>query len=168
MHATRRWFLKTMAGTASVGLADVTTLGGLRAFADEKTVPVPGTVRFGPDLEPIVRLIEDTPRSECVRVLIEQLQKGLPYRRLLAGIFFSGIRRLNSYHDVYKIQPVHQMSAELRPEERLLPLFWAVDGFKTRQEDWPNPPLTELTGPLPASTEAAAELAGALETADLE
>jgi hypothetical protein len=31
------------------------------------------------------------------------------------------------------------MSAQLRPEERLLPLFWAVDGFKTRQEDWSKP-----------------------------
>src|SRR4249920_3902402 len=114
MHTTRRRFLTTMAGTASLGLADVTTLGGLRAFADERS-PVPDTVRFGPDLEPIVRLIEDTPRSECVRVLIEQLQKGLPYRRLLAGVFFSGIRRLNSYHDIYKIQPVHQVSTQLSP-----------------------------------------------------
>jgi hypothetical protein len=156
-----------MAGTATLGLTDVATLERLRVFADEKS-PVPDTVRFGPGIEPIVRLIEETPRADCVRVLIEQLQKGLPYRRLLAGVFFAGIRRLNSYHDVYKIQPVHQFCTQLRPEERLLPLFWAVDGFKTRQEDWPNKPLTELTGPLPATAEAAAELAGALETADLE
>jgi hypothetical protein len=167
MSTTRRRFLKTIAGTATLGLTDVSTLAGLRAFADEKS-PVPDKVRFGPDIEPIVRLIEETPRPECVRVLIEQLQKGLPYRRLLAGVFFAGIRRLNSYHDVYKIQPVHQVSTQLRPEERLLPLFWAVDGFKTRQQNWPSEPLTELTGPFPASTEAAAELAGALETADLE
>jgi hypothetical protein len=167
MPSTRRGFLKTIGGTATLGLADLTTLAGLRAFADEKA-PVPATVRFGPEIETIVRLIEETPRADCVRVLIEQLQKGLPYRRLLAGVFFAGIRRVNSYHDVYKIQPVHQVSTQLRPEERLLPLFWAVDGFKTRQQDWPNGPLTELTGALPASTEAAAELSAALETADLE
>src|SRR5262249_43646284 len=100
--------------------------------------------------------------------LIEQLQKELPYRRLLAGVFFACIRRLNSFHDVYKIQPVHQVSTQLRPEERLLPLFWAVDGFKTRQEDWSNPLLTELTGPLPTLSEAAAVLAAAFEMADLE
>ena len=57
---------------------------------------------------------------------------------------------------------------EVRPEERLLPLFWAVDGFKQRQEDFPNPPLTELKGPLPASEKAAAELADAIERADLD
>lgn len=173
MHTTRRWFLRSLAGTASLGLADVTALRGLLAFADDKPAPVPDTVRFGPDIEPIVRLIEDSPRSECVRVLIERLREGLPYRRLLAGVFFAGIRRLNSYHDIYKIQSVHQVSTQLRPEERLLPLFWAVDGFKTRQEDWSNPPLTELpipklTGPLPAPTEAAVDLAVALETADIE
>src|SRR5262249_21941579 len=75
---------------------------------------------------------------------------------------------LNSNHDVYKIQPVHQVSMEVRPAERLLPLFWAMEGFKQRQEDFPNPPLTELTGPMPASEKAAAELAGAFERADLD
>src|SRR5437870_6090351 len=114
MQTARRRFLKTIAGTAWLAWADVTALRGLRAFADEDSA-VPTTVRFGPDIEPIVRLIEDTPRSDCVRVLIEQLRKGLPYRRLLAGVFFAGIRRLNSYHDVYKIQPVHQLSTHLRP-----------------------------------------------------
>src|SRR5215831_12146187 len=166
MPTTRRSFLKTVAGTASLGLADVTAFAELRALAGDD--PPPGTVRFGRDVEPIVRLIEETPREQCVRVLIEELRKGLSYNRLLAGVFFAGIRRLNSYHDVYKIQPVHAVSMRLRPEERLLPLFWAVDGFKIRQQDWPNPPLTELTGPLPGSTEAAAELAAALETAELE
>jgi hypothetical protein len=167
MPTSRRRVLKTIAGTAALGLADVAGLRGLHAFADENS-PVPATVRFGPDVEPIVRQIEDTPRTDCVRVLIDELRKGLPYRRLLAGVFFAGIRRLNSFHDVYKIQPVHQVCSQLRPEERLLPLFWAVDGFKKRQEDWENPLLTELTGALPASSEAAAELAAALETADLE
>ena len=38
MPSTRRGFLKTIAGTATLGLSDLTTLGGLRAFADEKEV----------------------------------------------------------------------------------------------------------------------------------
>ena len=71
MQTTRRWILKTVTGTASLGLADVTALRGLCDFAEDKSGPAPATVRFGPDIEPIVRLIEETPRSECVRVVIE-------------------------------------------------------------------------------------------------
>src|SRR4051812_36020472 len=115
MHATRRRFLGTAAGTASLGVADVTSLGGLRAFAEAEPATVPEKVRFGPDIEPIVRLIEETPRHRCVAALIEELRRGLPYRRFLAGVFFAGIRRLNSNHDVYKIQPVHQVSMAVRP-----------------------------------------------------
>jgi hypothetical protein len=168
MHTTRRRFLETAAGSASAGLADLTLLNGLRALRAAEPAPVPQKVRFGPDIEPLVRLIEETPRSRCVLALIEELQHGLPYERFMAGVFFAGIRKLNSNHDVYKIQPVHQVSMELRPEERLLPLFWALDGFKQRQEDFPTPPLTELTGPMPAPERAAAELAAAFDRADLD
>jgi hypothetical protein len=172
MPTTRRRFLNSVAGTgcAALGLADVSSLGGLAALAadDSQANPVAVRVRYGRDIEPIVRLIEDTPRSRCVAALIEQLRQGLPYRRFLAGVFFAGIRRRDSNHEVYKIQPVHQVSLEVRPEERLLPLFWAVDSFKQKQEDFPNPPLTELTGPMPAAEKAAAELASAFEGGDLD
>lgn len=163
---SRRRFLAGATAT-SLGLADVTSLGALRAFAGEEPA-VPQKVRFGRDIEPIVRLIEETPRGRCVAALTEQLRQGLPYERFLAGVFFAGIRRLNSNHDVYKIQPVHQVSMEVRPEERLLPLFWAMDGFKQRQDDFPSSPLPELKGPMPAPEKAASELAGAFERADLD
>jgi hypothetical protein len=153
---------------ASLGLADATSLRRMGAFAAEPPTTDSEKVRFGSDIEPIVRLIEETSRAQCVPALIEQLRLGLPYRRFLAGVFFAGIRRLNSNHDVYKIQPVHQVSMDVRPEERLLPLFWAVDGFKQRQEDFPNPPLTKLKGPLPSAEQAATELANAIERADLD
>jgi hypothetical protein len=41
--------------------------GELAAFGAE---PPPGTMRFGPDIEPIVRRIEETPRDRCVAVFI--------------------------------------------------------------------------------------------------
>ena len=82
MSTTRRRFLQTSAGAASVCLTDGPTLSGLAAFGAE---PPPEKVRFGPDLEPIVRLIEETPREQCVRVFVAELKKGLPYRRFLAG-----------------------------------------------------------------------------------
>jgi hypothetical protein len=43
---------------------------------------------------------------------------------------------------------------DARPEERLLPLFWALYGYKKHQEDFPRPLLTELKGALPAAEKA--------------
>jgi hypothetical protein len=168
MTPTRRRFLGQAAATTALGLADVASLRALRGLAADDPSAVPARVQYGPDIEPIVRLIEETPRGGCVAALVDQLRTGLPYERFLAGVFFAGIRRLNSNHDVYKIQPVHQVSMEVSPEERLLPLFWAVEGFKRRQEDFPNPPLTELKGPFPLPEQAADQFARSFEAADLD
>src|SRR6516164_11075141 len=165
MSTTRRRFLQTVAGAASLGLPDLPLLGELAAFGAE---PPPATVRFGRDLEPVVRLIEDTPRDRCVAVFIDQLRRGLPYRRFLAAVFFAGVRRHRSHHDVYKIHSVHQVSLDARPEERLLPLFWALHGYKKHQEDFPRPLLTELKGPLPTPEMAGVELADAMDRFDAD
>src|SRR5262245_60386031 len=158
MDTTRRRFLQTIAGAGALGLPGLPFLGALAAFGAE---PPPATVRFGPDIEPIVRLIEDTPRDRCVAAFIDQLRDGLPYRRFLAAVFFAGIRRHRSGHDVYKIHSVHQVSLDARPEERLLPLFWALHGYKKHQEDFPRPLLTRLKGPLPTPEKARSELVDA-------
>ena len=63
MNTTRRRFLQTAAGAASLGLPNLPLLCKLAAFGAE---PPPATMRFGPDLEPVVRLIEETPRDKCV------------------------------------------------------------------------------------------------------
>jgi hypothetical protein len=165
MNTTRRGFLQTVAGAASLGLPHLPLLGELAAFGAE---PPPATVRFGRDLEPVVRLIEDTPRDKCVAVFLDQLRRGLPYRRFLAAVFFASVRRHRSHHDVYKIHSVHQVSMDARPEERLLPLFWALHGYKKHQEDFPRPLLTELKGTLPAPEKAGAELAEAMERFDAD
>jgi hypothetical protein len=163
MSTTRRRFLQTVAGAASLGVPNLPLPGELAAFGAE---PPPATMRFGPDLEPVVRLIEKTPRDKCVPVFIDQLRRGLPYRRFLAAVFCAGVRRHRSHHDVYKIHSVHQVSMDARPEERLLPLFWALHGYKKHQEDSPRPLLTELRGALPAPEKAGAELADAMERSD--
>ena len=159
MNTARRRFLQAVASAAPLGLPNVPLLGELAAFGAEPPAP---TMRFGPDLEPVVRLIEETPRDQCVAVFIDQLRRGLPYRRFLAAVFFAGVRRHRSHHDVYKIHAVHQVSLDARPEERLLPLFWALHGYKKHQEDFPRPLLTQLQGPLPSPEKAGAELADAM------
>jgi hypothetical protein len=158
VDTTRRHFLQTLASTASVGLADVPSLGGLAAFADE---PPPVKIRFGPDIEPIVRLIEEKPRDKCVEVFIKQLRDGIPYRRLLAATFFARIRKEYSHHEVYTVHAVHQVSMDVRAEERLLLMFWAINGFKQRQEDFPAQSLTVLSAiTSPSTTNTSANLPG--------
>src|SRR5262245_15082285 len=163
MPPTRRDFLRTITGAATLSLADISWLRSLAAF-DEPAAS--DRITFGPDIEPIVRLIEETPRERCVEVFIDQLRHGLPYRRFLAAVFFASIRREYSHHEIYKVHAVHQVSADTRTDERLLPLFWAINGFKQRQEDFPARPLTALKGSLPTADKAAAELVAATERGD--
>jgi hypothetical protein len=144
-------------------LADGPALRGLAAFGAE---PVPETIRFGPDLEPVVRLMEETPREKCVRVFVEELRRGLPYRQFLAAALFAGVRRTHSHHEVYKIHAVHQVGMDVRAEERLLPLFWALNGYKQRQEDFPLPAMTKYGGSLPSVDKAAGNLRDAIERGD--
>lgn len=164
MNATRRRFLQTAVVPASLALPDLSWLGRLAAFGAE---PPPDKVRFGPEIEPIVRLIEETPADRCIPVFLDQLRRGLSYRRFLAAAFFAGVRKQLSHHEVYKIHAVHQVSLDARPEERLLPLFWSILGFKRRQQDFPANALPELSGPFPSARAAASEFAAAMERSDL-
>jgi hypothetical protein len=47
-------------------------------------------------------------------------------------------------------------------------LFWAINAFKQRQEDFPASPLTKLKGPFPSPEKAGAEFVDAMDRADLE
>lgn len=165
MTTGRRQFLQAAAGAASLCLADGAGLTSLAAFGAE---PVDETIRFGPDLEPIVRLMEETPREECVRVFVAELRRGLPYRKFLAASLFAGIRRARSNHEVYKIHALHQVGMDVLAEERLLPLFWGLNVFKQHQEDFPGPTMNQWRGPLPSAEKAAGQLQAGIEAADAD
>src|SRR5262249_13003128 len=94
---TRRRFLHAAAGA---GLSGGLPIGV--AWADTAE-GAPDIIRFGPDLEPVVRLIEETPREKCVAALAEQLRGGLPYRRFLAAVFLAAICKRNPHHAVYLV-----------------------------------------------------------------
>ena len=163
MSRSRRQLLQAAAGAMTMCLTEASPFAGLPALGAEQ---VPERLRFGPELEPLVRLIEETPREECVRVFVAELRRGLPYRQFLAASLFAGMRRQNSHHEVYKIHSLHQVSMECRPEERLLPLFWGLIGYKQRQEDFPLPSMTEWRGTPPPVEKAGDELRAALENSD--
>jgi hypothetical protein len=156
---TRREFLSTTAGS----LLGAT---GLPALADDEVKVSGELVRLHRSIEPLVRLVERTPRGKCVGMLADQIKSGVPYRQLLASLFLAGIRNVNpqppgfKFHCVFVINAAHQLSLDLPADQRLLPLFWALDNFKESQAkdiDEGDFKLGPVRGKLPSPETAAGE-----------
>jgi hypothetical protein len=162
---------------AAFGLADFAALWPLGpANADEAKV-TPDLVRFCPEIEPVVRLIEETPEDTCVAAMVEQLRKGLPYRHFLAALYLAAIRAarwhgdgIHGYdHSAYVVHAAYQLSLDLPAGEQLLPAFYALSGFKGGQKAYSNKKGTPaLTGKLPVAEKAADELHAALKAWDAD
>lgn len=96
--------------------------------------------RFTPEVEPLVALMERTPREKCAEMMAEQLNRGVSYRQLMAALFLAGVRNVNprppgfALHCVFVVHAAHLISLEAPPDTRLLPLFYAMDVFKASQE----------------------------------
>lgn len=165
--STRRTFLHTAAGTgATLGFGEWTGLLTISpATANEANV-TPDLVRFSPEIEPIVRLIEETPREKCIAAMIEQMRNGLPYRHFLAALYLAAIRAATYHnngphgydHNAYVVHAAHQLGLALPAGEQLLPAFLALDQFKTMQIVYPNKRGTRtLSGVLPIAKNATEE-----------
>jgi hypothetical protein len=134
-------------------------------------------VRFRPDVEPLVRLFEETEREKCVEVAVDQLRRGVSYRQFLAALFLAGIREVNpqpcgfKLHCVFVIHAAHLMSLDAPVGEHLLPLFYALDYFKQAQADDAirgDFVMRPLQGRLAAAEDANAELSAAMEGWDID
>ena len=156
MQATpfsRRSFLGTAGALGALGSVSFSH----RPIFGEDVVVTPEIVRLRPEIEPLVRLIEETPREKCLEMAGEQLRGGLPYRRFLAALFLAGIRNVNpqppgfKFHCVFAIHAAHLLALDAAPGDRLLPLMWALDEFKSSQQrdidegDFRLPPPVEPT-----------------------
>jgi hypothetical protein len=172
---TRRRFLRSSVAGASLGFGGyVGRLPAVAATSDDADV-TPELVHFSADIEPIVRLIEETPRERCVSVFVDELRRGLPYRHFLAAQYLAAIRaaryhagRPQGYsHNAFVVHAVHQLSLDLPPAERLLPCFYNIDNFKGMQAGYGKVTGTpELTGALPPAEKAETELHAAMREWD--
>src|SRR4051812_11026709 len=79
---TRRNFLKTAAAGSVLGLGDLGFLTGLPrvSAADAKVAPLQ------PDIEPLVRIIEETPRNKLLEEIASRIRRGTTYREVLAAL----------------------------------------------------------------------------------
>jgi hypothetical protein len=119
-------------------LASWSKLGSVTPAKAEMAVG-PDAVAFRPEIEPVVRWIEDTPRDRVIEVAVDHLKRGLSYRDLLAGLFLAGVRNIKphpvgfKFHAVMVINSAHLLGQTAAVEDRLLPLLWALDTFKSSQ-----------------------------------
>ncbi len=138
---TRRSFLgKSLAGGALLGLGDVGFLDRLRPVGAAEARLDPSIVRFDPSIEPLVRLLEDTPRDRLIEEVVARIKRGVGYRDILAALLLAGVRNVQprpsvgfKFHAVLVVNSAHLASLSSPVGMRWLPILWAIDYFKSSQ-----------------------------------
>jgi hypothetical protein len=158
--STRRDFLAHSAALATVGnFAFLQNLPTLSAQQVQRTLaPVQS------DVEPLVRLIEDTARNRLLEEVGTRIRNGASYQQVLTALMLAGVRGIQprpvgfKFHAVLVINSAHLASLAAQDRDRWLPLFWGIDNFKRSQEmnatqgDWRMTALPDDRLPAPEST----------------
>jgi hypothetical protein len=176
-HPTRRRFLKSAVATsAALGFGDLSFLSRLPRISAAEAQLDPKIVRFHSDIEPLVRFLEDTPREKLLEEVGSRLRLGLTYRELLAALLLAGVRNIQprpvgfKFHSVLVVNSAHLASLSSPDSDRWLPIFWALDYFKSAQAqdvkegDWTMAPADESK--LPPAHKARQAFAEAMDNWD--
>src|SRR5918992_402368 len=155
----RRFLTLTAASGAFAGIGDLAFLVRLPAVRAEQAALDPRVVRLHPDIEPLVRLLEETPRDRLLEEVGLRIRRGLSYRDVLAALLLAGVRTIQprpvgfQFHAVLVVNSAHLASLASPESDRWLPIFWALDQFKVsqaadvRQGDWTLGPVQESAVP---------------------
>lgn len=135
------------------------------------------TVQFAADIEPLVQLLEKTPRADLIADCIKRIQNGLNYQHLLAAVQLAGIRNVQprpsvgfKFHSVLVVNSAHLASIASPDEHRWLPILWAIDNFKSsqaqdeRENNWTMSPVDEAH--VPSASKAEAQFITAMDNWD--
>jgi hypothetical protein len=139
--STRRSFLKTAAaGGALLSLSNLSLLKQLPSVSADEAKLDPKLVRLDSGIEPLVILLEETPREKLLEEVGGRIRKGLNYRDVLAALLLAGVRNVQprpavgfKFHAVLVVNSAHLASLASPDAERWLPIFWALDHFKDSQ-----------------------------------
>lgn len=145
----RRTFLRTVgAASALAGVGDFGFLSRLPPVSAAEAKLDARAVQFHPEIEPVVRLIEETPREKLIEEIASRIKRGLNYRDTLAALLLAGIRNIKprpvgfKFHAVMVVHSAHLASMASPDSDRWLPILWALDNFKSsqaqdvREGDW--------------------------------
>lgn len=137
----RRTFLKSAMVGSTCGWLGESWMNRLTPVrADDAVLPA-GSVRFDDDIEPLVRLLEETPRGRVIEEVASRVATGrVSYRELLAALFLAGVRNVEprpsvgfKFHAVLVVHSAHLAALASPDADRWLPIFWAIDSFKSSQ-----------------------------------
>ncbi|WP_437203267.1 hypothetical protein [Planctomicrobium sp. SH664] len=180
MPSDRRSFLtaSTTSGILALGGAFDFLSRLPRLTAAEVTLP-PGIVRFQPWIEPLVQLIEETPRPQLLEQVAARIRSGTSYQQILAALLLAGIRNVqprpsvgHKFHAVLCVNSCHLASLSGPDEDRWLPIFWALDYFKgsqaeeVKQSGWRMSPVNEAR--VASASQARQQFVDAMERWDVE
>lgn len=161
-NATRREFLRNTAlGSVVLGLGDVGFLAQLPRVSAAEARPDPKVVQLHPEIERTVRLLEETPRDRLLEEVAARIRDGkLSYREVVAALLLAGVRNVQprpsvgyKFHTVLVVNSAHIASMSSPDEHRWLPIFWALDNFKSgqaadvREGNWTMGPVDESAVP---------------------
>src|SRR5687767_8663629 len=138
---TRRRALQVAAtGGAAIGLDGLEFLSRLPRVSAQQARLEPSLVRLDESIEPLVRLLEDTPRERLLEAVADRVRGGTEYRAVLAALMLAGVRNVQprpqvgfKFHAVLVINSAHLASQASADRDRWLPIFWALDRFKSAQ-----------------------------------
>jgi hypothetical protein len=161
MRTDRRRFLRASAtGGALLGLGDLGFLSRLRPVSADEATLDPKVVRLQPEIEPLVLLLEEAPRERLLEEVAARVRKGTAYRDVLAALLLAGVRNVqprpsvgHKFHAVLVVNSAHLASLASPDTDRWLPIFWALDYFKSsqaqdvREGNWTMGPVGESSVP---------------------
>ncbi len=178
-HLNRRRLMGNAAAVGSLAvLGDLSFLSALPPVSAAEAEVRPERVHLRPEIEPLVRLIEDTPRDRLLEAAAVEVRKGTPYPQLLTALMLAGVRGIKprpvgfKFHAVLVLNSAHMASLASPESDRWLPLFWALDAFKssqsqnTQQGDWHMPALKD--GDLPPPDQARRRFIDAMDRWDVD
>lgn len=164
MAFARREFLKNSV-LGSMGAAAVWSQ--LPRVTANEVAANPKIVQFSSDIEPLVQLLETTPREDVVDAVIKKIRSGVSYQQLLAALQLAGVRNVQprpsvgfKFHSVLVVNSAHIASLASPDDQRWLPILWAVDYFKSaqaqdeRENNWTMAPVNEAAIPAPVACQA--------------
>src|SRR5437660_1462519 len=163
MSSNRRQFLSTAASAAAfAGTSQLGFLGQLPPVSAAEAKSSGNVVKLADDIQPLVRLLEETPREKLLEEVASRIRRGTSYREIVAALLLAGVKNVQprpsvgfKFHAVLVVNSAHLASISSPDEQRWLPIFWALDYFKSSQAqdekegDWTMGPVDEGRVPPP-------------------